>query len=78
MVITCGEVPPPAVPAGPVGVALLLCVLDIDRARMGDCLEIDGKEGRRQRRLAECRPARRAKDAAIVIRMGNARGEEAF
>ena len=50
MVIGCGEVPPPG---GPEGVALLLGVLDIERERIGDCLDSDGKEGRRQRRLAE-------------------------
>jgi hypothetical protein len=69
----CGDCGPPAASADPVGVALLLCVLDIDRERMGDCLDINDKEGRRQRRLAEWRPARRAKDAAIVVDVGNAR-----
>ena len=72
MVIACGEVPPTA---DSCGMALLLCEFDIDRARMGDCLDIDGREWRRQRRLAEWLPASRAREAAIVTGEGTARGE---
>ena len=51
-------------------------VFDIDRARRGDRLDIEGSEGRRQRRFAECRLARRVKEAAMIDLVGFPRNEE--
>ena len=40
-----------------------------------NCGRSDGVDGRRQSRFADCRPASRAKEAAIVFGAGNAQGE---